>query len=1518
MDGKRHPMKDTRAAFGAASEGREEAATAAERLRLLWLQGLRPALDAFLAGQGPLAPAEVAAVLRVDQRCRWQTGKRVPAETYLRSFPEVAAHAESALDLIYGEFLLRERSGETPRRDDFLARFPAHAGVLALQIELHQAVAAGPPSQENLLSHADRSDDAFPGERTHWDERAGRGMEAEMPVTWLALPDQSGKNSEGTFSSEALTLLPGRAVLPVLAGYEVLAEIGRGGMGVIYQARQLGLNRLVALKMISAGCLAGPAELARFRTEAETVARLRHPNVVQIYEVGQQQGHSYLALEFMDRGNLAAHLARQPLAPRLAADLTETLARAVQAAHDQGVIHRDLKPANVLLATPAGAEPPDGVVGLLGVVKITDFGLAKWLHAEPEAFSSEPRVSATGGHTISGTILGTPGYMAPEQAAGKTRHVGPAADIYSLGAILYHALTGQPPFAGATLLETLEQVRSREPVSPSRWRPGLPRDLVTICLKALAKEPSGRYASAAALADDLRRFQAGLPVRARPVMPWERAWRWCRRNPVVAGLSAGLCLLAVILLAAWSLNALIRAQRDEALANLRRAQLAEAEARRLHQEIQIREHLALAASYRRSRQSGQRFKAVAEIRAAMRLGPSPELEEALRNEACGAFALPDLAFSGPLRPFPAEGYSFDFDEAHTLYARTDRKGVCSIRRVADDRELYSLAGLGKPAAPVLSPDGRFLGVIHFGVEARLWQLGRTSPARLLSLSGVRFLQFHRTRPLVGLADEDGRVVLFDLERRRPIRDFPPDVLTREVVLALHPTEPLVAVSSYFTGHVQIRNWRTGRRVAVLPQAHGPTYLAWDPSGRTLAICYGEDTRIHLYDRATWKVFRTLPSLRGGSLTFNHAGDRLVRATWGTRVQLLDVGTGQRLFETTPLGNLLTRFSPDDRRLAAGLDQGRLGIWDVGDARELRLLSRGEGAPDAVCAAAAVHPDGRLLAAAWSDGFGLWDLESGSELAFIPFRNLPRETMVKQLRFEPSGSLLTSTPLGVLRWPVRASRWRPGHWSIGPPQSLPLPYSDDLAQSRDGRVTVSCCRAVGSTEPFAGGWILHADRPSQPIRLDAGSDIGGVAISPDGRWVVTMTHAVGLAKLWDARDGRLVKQLAPWGVYYAWFTPDGEWLGTNWDGHRLYRVPTWEPGPQARGSGVFAPRGNLTTLGTSTSVVPLLDLNTGRECARLEDPHGGVVWPSCFTPDGTRLIILSQDPVRDIRVWDLRRLRQGLGELHLDWGGPDLPPAVPAPATRQRPSVAVDLGILHHQLTYPHAAEAVLLYTLALTMLPLDPEAHLQRGRAYGRLGKTDLAVADYSMFLALTPADDPRRAEVVYRRASNYKILHHEAAYRADLLTLARLDLRGFPFPVPIAIDFHEVARALMQAPARDGQAAQALVCARKAAALEPGNGSFQYTLGLACYRRARYEEAARVLEGNLKRHARYAGLDRYFLSMSYHRLGDPAQARKYFRQAVRWQAEQEKRLDEPGRQALRAVEVEARKLLGQPRIREQ
>jgi serine/threonine protein kinase len=544
-----------------------------DRFELAWKSGVPPRIEDFVPSEAAGTPPPLSAVDRqllaelilTDLEHRWRRADpgvaeatenlplRPLLEDYLARYPALGPAERLPPELLAEEYRVRHRWGDRPGHVEYARRFAADAA------QFQQAL--------------DRID-------------------AELAA------DAAGE------SQPSATALVG-AEHPAVPGYEIVDVQGRGGMGVVYKARQLSLNRLVALKMIRSEEQGSAHELARLQSEAEAVARLQHPNVVQIYEVGVHQGRPFLALEFVEGASLAQQLGGTPLPPDQAAPLAETLARAVHHAHERGIVHRDLKPANILLrrkseirnpkseTKPKPEIPRTETPGAprLGLQdsdfefvsdfgfrisdfdpKITDFGLAKRLDDEA-------------GRTQSGAVLGTPSYMAPEQAQGRARQVGPAADTYALGAILYEMLTGRPPFRGTTPLDTLEQVRSQEPVPPSRLQPSLPRDLETICLKCLAKEPAHRYASAAALAEDLRRFQAGEPLQARPLGICARSLRWARRRPTSAALVAVSAGAALLLAAGgvWSNAALRSAAERES----QRAEEAQAQRQRAEGNFQL-------------------------------------------------------------------------------------------------------------------------------------------------------------------------------------------------------------------------------------------------------------------------------------------------------------------------------------------------------------------------------------------------------------------------------------------------------------------------------------------------------------------------------------------------------------------------------------------------------------------------------------------------------------------------------------------------------------------------------------------------------------------------------------------------------------------------------------------------------------------------------------------------------------------------------------------------------------------
>ncbi len=500
----------------------------------------------------------------------------------------------------------------------------------------------------------------------------------------------------------------GDAPPPAFPGYEILGEVGRGGMGVVYRARQTGLNRLVALKMLLPGAPGGLERLVRFRTEAEVLARLNHPNIVPIYDIGECEGRPYFTMEYVPGRDLARFLDGRPQDAAASARLVETLARAVDAAHRCGVIHRDLKPANVLLHKDEGgrmkdvseATSPSSSSFILHpssfIPKITDFGLAK-------------DMTTSAGLTRTGEAMGTPCYMAPEQARGDRKAVGPATDIYSLGVILYEMLTGRPPFDAASPAETVAQVLHDDPVPPSRLRPRLPRDLVTICMKCLDKAPGRRYGAALDLAEDLRRFQAGEPIHARPVGVIERAYRWGRRRPLVAallGLLGVLIVAFIVTVVVYEVRLRQKLTREEAI---------DAEQRRQIVRLDITIGVA-------RRDEGDAFTALLYFTDALRLDDA--LPELARDDR--------IRIDATLRQCPRLIQLRTFDDpviCATLGPAGGRAAVIGADNGIQVRDLATGEAVG-PTLPMavatldgaFGPDGRSLALIGRDGKVYIWDL----------------------------------------------------------------------------------------------------------------------------------------------------------------------------------------------------------------------------------------------------------------------------------------------------------------------------------------------------------------------------------------------------------------------------------------------------------------------------------------------------------------------------------------------------------------------------------------------------------------------------------------------------------------------------------------------------------------------------------------------------------------------------------------------------------------------------
>jgi WD40 repeat protein/tRNA A-37 threonylcarbamoyl transferase component Bud32 len=1106
-----------------------------------------------------------------------------------------SASRNQRLDELIAAYLAAVDAGQTPNRQEWLRRYPEFAAEL-----------------EAFLADYERVD------RMAEPLRPAAAPEAPVP------PARIVPSEAATMDSGQPAAVGAGSTVRYFGDYELLEEIGRGGMGVVYKARQVSLNRVVAVKMILAGQLASEDDVKRFHTEAEAAANLDHPGIVPIYEVGQHEGMHYFSMGFIDGQSLAAKVARGPLEPREAATLVRTVAEAVHYAHQKDVIHRDLKPANILLDRE-------------GHPRITDFGLAK-------------RVTDESDLTATGQVLGTPSYMPPEQAAGKVDRIRPVSDVYALGAVLYTLVTGRPPFQAANPLDTLLQVLEQEPVPPRQLNARVPRDLETIALKCLEKNPQRRYTTAQDLADELESYLLGKPIQARPLNAVGRLWRWCQRKPVLAALTASVAvLIAVIAMGSVVAALLLRQERDVALANLDRAENAEQDA----VEKLWGSYLAQARAGRWSGRAGQRFESLDALANAAAIRPSPEL----RDEAVACMALADLRVSKRIRldrPV-GSGMGVVFDPAAEHYVLHDAKGALSIHRLEDDAELFRLPGPGLPVEWVLqfSPNGQLLAAKYGGNgDTLLWDLRqRKTIFRIPVKVRCGALGFSPDGSRLAVGADDKALYIYELPAMKECQcislDFPPYAVQfrpggREVAVCCegHPT---VCLCDLDTGNVVLR----------LTHSAGVRGLGWSPSGRLLATACA-DSSVYVWDLGKRDPAPSPMILRGHGHTativaFSPQGDLLVSHGWDGIMRLWDPYGGRQLLN---IAGQMRGFHPGfalEPRLAYVNSTYDAGLYEVAAGRECRTLTLAKTG-HAERRPVDVSPDGRLLATAEGAVARLWDLVEWGEIASLP---IPGNSSVL---FQPDGrGLFTDGQGGLQRWPLALVQSEGKRvLRVGPPESFPLGGSiKNVSVSADGRVLAVCGRSCVQA-------ILLTKQGRLEKRLLEGphGNAEWVSVSPDGRWVATGTWKGQGVKVWDVRAGKLARDLPVEGNAAVTFSPDGKWLltGTG-EEYRFWQVGSWRRawGIPREGAGdiwgcmAFSPDGRVLAVALSRAGgLCLFDTANEKPLGKLDAPLQQV--PACFSPDGSRLVVMAEGGLR--QVWDLRLVRRGLAAMGLDW---DLPP-----------------------------------------------------------------------------------------------------------------------------------------------------------------------------------------------------------------------------------------------------------------------
>jgi len=1005
---------------------------------------------------------------------------------------------------------------------------------------------------------------------------------------------------------------PDGAAIRYFGEYELLEKIAHGGMGVVYKARQTSLQRIVAVKMLLAGPFASPAFVQRFRVEAEAAAGLQHPNIVAIHEVGEHDGQQYFSMDYVEGRDLAALTREKPLPATKAASYVRAIAGAVHYAHEHGILHRDLKPSNVLIDS---FDQP----------RVTDFGLAKRLsHSEPETRNPEL--------TLSGQLLGSPGYMAPEQASGKRGGVGVRSDVYSLGAILYHVLTGRAPFCAESVEETLVQLLNHEPVPPRVLNPAVPRDLETICLKCLEKDPPRRYRTAQEVAEELERFLRNEPILARPAHALEKSWRWCRRRPAIAALVATVTLLLVAI-AAGSTIAAFRIKRAEliATARLRDALVAEASARRV------------------SARPGQRYETLDALRRASALNPPPELRYRIRNEAIAALALPDvrLVQTRPTAPTPMGAVELlRFDRSLKLYARMNARRGLSICRVADDSEV-SVLSFGRRVPTWIhdfSPDGKWIALTVAG-ELQLWDVtNRTVGLRLpIGLTGS---DFSPDGNLVSVVTTQKTVVVHALKSGERVLEIADVSATGHA--RFDPSGTRLALFNSRTSSAEIRDARSGTLWRALPYARSSSDFGWSEDGQTLAAT-GIDGNVRVWNVANGAQRFVLEGhdSRALRVSFSHDGRLIATTSWDNTIRLWDAKNG-RLVLTHPGVTYQLHFSPDDRFLAFAQTGEQFGLLELAAHPEFTAFVPDERSSDSFTAAFSV--DGRLLANTSKNRVHLWDAQTGRALGTIA------EPFGRTVLFTPDGAaLLTCGLSGLARWPIQRNETggvlalRVGERE----EILPAQALLQLAMTPDGKTFAVVNRDKGEARVFP------ANAPDQAIVCAPHKSIQYAALSPDGRWLATGPWYGKGVKIWDARTGRQLHELPASERTLVQFSPDGRWLVTAGEHYQIWETGTWKPGPALPvsppnvpiGRAAFSPDGAVLAIVRGGRELQLFRMADGRApepLAIFATPAQARLSAPRFNGDGTALVAVGGNG--EAFLWNLRAIREQLARLGVDWQG----------------------------------------------------------------------------------------------------------------------------------------------------------------------------------------------------------------------------------------------------------------------------